>query len=151
MILTNLLNKEDKCDICGGKLFRRGTAQLAHSHTIYIMECENCGAQYDFKIHHYTPLTCPKHMWIFSHREFYDSPWVHSIEMVFKCDRCGQEKRLHQDTYHSGISGRVEINDPRVLGTVILNKSLAKQIIDKPEYKEFYKDIKDEPNVTIIV
>ena len=151
MIATTVLNKDNRCDLCNGELALSAILQKAQDHKIFLYRCSFCGAEYEYKIHSYTPFTCPRHLWIFSHREFYDNPWSHSIEMVFKCDRCGQEKRIHQDSYHSGFSGRVEIDDPRVIGTVILNKSAAKQFVDKEEYNEFYQDITDEPKVTIIV
>ncbi len=151
IVATTVLNKKNRCDLCNGELVLSAILTKGHDHTIYLYKCSFCGVEYEYKIHTYTPFTCPKHLWIFSHREFFDTPWTHSIEMVFKCDRCGQEKRIHQDTYQSGISGRVEIDDPRVVGSVVLNKSAARQYTDKATFNEFYKDISDEPIVTIIV
>jgi len=151
IVESTVLNDQKRCDLCNGKLARVAVAQKDKFHTIYIYKCDFCGAEYDFKVHAYSPFDCPRHIWIFSHREFYDNQWSHSIEMVFKCDRCGQEKRVYQDSYHSGFSGRVEIDDPRVIGTVVLNKSVAKQLTDNATFNEFYKDMTDEPKGTIIV
>lgn len=151
IIGRTLLNNNLCCDLCRGELALHYTAVKDKWHTVYVYKCTQCGASYDFKVHAYTPTNCPRHIWIFSHREFFDTPWSHSIEMVFKCDRCGQEKRIHQDTRESGISGRVEIEDPRVAPSIVINKSWAKHSVDKEEFKEFYSDITDEPRDTIIV
>ena len=151
IIGSTLLSTDLRCDLCNGELVREYIAVKDKWHTIYVYKCTFCGAEYDFKVHACTPLNCPKHLWVFSHREFFDNPFSHSIEMVFVCDRCGQERREYQDTYKAGISGRVEIDDPRVSPSIVMNKSWAKHFVDREEFKEFYKNVTDKPQANIIV
>ena len=152
IITSTLLNENMRCDLCNGELALSYTAVKDEESQVRVYKCKECGAEYDFKIHKYTPLTCPKHIWIFSHRIFIDTPFSHTIEMVFICDRCACERRERQDTYGVGISGRVEIDDPRVLNTLIINKSWAKHFINnKVIYRDNFKDATDQPMYKVIV
>ena len=151
-ITSTLLNDDMRCDMCGGALKLNYIAVKDVEIQVRVYKCIFCGAEYDFKVHKYTPITCPKHRWVFSHRVFVDNPFTHTIEMIFVCDRCAAIRKERQDTYDAGISGRVEIDDPRVTNTIAVNKSWAKHFIDDKELlKDGFKDATDEPIYKVIV
>ena len=141
---SNLVNKHNKCDLCGGKLVPYYTAIRTPYNVVRVSRCATCGQEYDSISYKWAPHTCPKHAWVFSHRRFVDTPFSHRLDMVFICDRCGLERIEAQDTYRAGIRGRVEIDDPRVSNTIVLNKSLARQLYNKEDFKDFWDDAPDE-------
>ena len=106
---------------------------------VRIYQCRICGREHDEKAYRYNPQNCPGHQWEFSHRVFNDNPFSHEINMVFTCDRCGAERIERQDLKKAGLSGRVEIEDPRVSNTLLLNKSTADRFLDLgDELNEFW-------------
>ena len=73
-----------------------------------------------------------------------DDPHAHSINMVFVCDRCGARHYESQDTKNAGLSGRVEIEHPKVWRTLKLNKAMAKRMYSQEEFNDFWKDADKE-------
>ena len=117
------------------KISKQSKDKIEHGY-----QCKVCGhvftARWNYR---YVPENCPGHQWEFVCRQFKDDPHKHSIEMIFQCDRCGAEKTVRQDTKEAGFSGRVEIDHPKVAPTFALNKSMAERVLDKEDFKDFWK------------
>jgi hypothetical protein len=128
-----------KCNYCFGDLVPKFTA-CKDDHVVKVYKCKVCDEIEENYYYRYNPTNCPKHHWIFAHRVFNDTPLLHTIDMVFICDRCGARHIRPQDTRRAGISGRVEIEHPLVKNTLALNKSLAKRILTKEEINDFWND-----------
>ena len=67
--------------------------------------------------------------------EFQDRGDAHEIWHVMRCYRCGNVRKIPRHTTAAGISGRVELDDPRVSQTLFPNRSLMK-VLGTPELKE---------------
>ena len=131
------------CPYCYGPLEAEFTASK-DDHVVKAYRCKVCRKPQELWHYRYEPVNCPKHHWMFSHREFQDNPHTHSIVMVFICDRCGARREEHQDTKAAGITGRVEIEHPLVWPTIALNKSFAKRLFTKEEIRDFWADADNE-------
>lgn len=92
----------------------------------YQCACGKCTHDIRYK---YAPHECPQHAWEFIGTEFQDRPTGHEILQVFRCDRCGATHRVQRHTDAAGITGRIEIDDPRVKNTLLLNKSSWERLI----------------------
>ena len=131
------------CDYCLGPLQYQFTA-AKDDHIIKTYKCLVCGRTDEAWFYKYRPYNCPKHHWIFDHREFSDNFHAHNIDMVFICDRCGARRLQPQDTKGAGISGRVEIEHPKVWRTLALNKAVAKRMFTQEEFQDFWKNTDNE-------
>ena len=131
------------CEYCYGNLKPLYTASK-DDHTVKVYRCEVCGKNNEDWYYKYNPQNCPKHHWIFDHRVFMDDPHAHSINMVFICDRCGARHYQPQDTKDAGVSGRVEIEHPKVWRTLALNKAVAKRMFTQEDFNDFWKDADKE-------
>jgi len=107
---------------------------------VQIYQCKKCGKLQDIMRYRYNPYNCPGHQFNFSHREFNDNAFSHTIDMIFICDRCGARRVESQDLRGAGRKGMVEIEDPRVSRTLALNKSVAERLFTKEEVKDFWSE-----------
>ncbi len=94
-------------------------------------QCIRCGKPNHSVRYKYTPSTCPRHFWEFIGTAFKDDPHCHTITHLARCDRCGAIREIPRDTRQAGLSGRVEIEDPRVKRTLLLNRDSWKRRIPK--------------------
>ena len=92
----------------------------------YQCACGDCIHNIRYK---HTPFDCPKHAWEFIGTAFHDRPTGHEIVQVFRCDRCGATHDVQRHTDAAGITGRIEIDDPRVKKTLLLNASSWERLI----------------------
>lgn len=88
--------------------------------------CGDCTHNIRYK---HTPADCPKHAFEFIGTKFHDGPHGHEILQVFRCDRCGATHEVPRHMDAAGISGMIEIEDPRVKHTLLMNKSVWDRVI----------------------
>lgn len=108
-------------------------------------QCPKCGTPTHVTRYKYHPMD-GKHKCQFEHlgHRFIDDDHHHSITALDRCSLCGGLRETPRDTYGAGISGRVEIEDPRVKKTLLMNRDSWKRLIPKdlqslgkpPENKE---------------
>lgn len=72
---------------------------------------------------------------------------MHEIDHIDRCDLCGAIREIPRDTRRSGLSGRIEIDDPRVKRDLLFNKSSWLRNIPK-EIQELGKP--PESNIPIL-
>lgn len=63
---------------------------------------------------------------------FVDSAYRHRIVQLFRCVDCGRVFEIERDVRSAGLSGAVDIDDPRVIRTLRYNKS-----VDERYFKEW--------------
>lgn len=122
------------CRQCHGELTHMATVERDSQVYFYYMcpGCRRCTHRVEYA---YTPDLCPKHQHEFMGTEFQERPGVHEIWHVFRCDRCGDVHKVPRHTTAAGISGRIELEDPRVSSTILVNRSVVKTL-GTPELKE---------------
>lgn len=103
-------------------------------------KCPKCEELFDFRFYVYTPTTCPKHHWIFDRWNFKDGMHNHQINWVMKCDRCGKtNEEIRWDSEAVGLREAVDMEDPRVLTLLDLNKDTARFHMEPEEVTDFWK------------
>jgi len=127
----------NKCSRCEGELVYVISASK-DDQVAQIYQCNKCGELQDVMRYRYKTYDCPGHQFNFSHREFSDNAFSHTLDMVLICDRCGARRVESQDLRGAGRKGMVEIEDPRVFPTLALNKSVAERLLTKEEVKDFW-------------
>lgn len=98
-----------------------------------IFRCDACGAEFEQEYYRYTPSTCPKHQWQFESWGFFDSCDNHEIYWNLKCDRCGLKTKKRWDSRAVGLKEAVDIEDPRVLNLLELNRYTKKYLLGKTD------------------
>lgn len=110
------------CGNCGIQMEYVISAER-NDHIYRFYQCKQCGKPDHTVGYAHTPETCPGHQWMFHGTEFVDGIHAHSIEQVFKCDRCGVLYRRPMHTKAVGMSGRIEVDHPKVSPTLLYNKT----------------------------
>jgi hypothetical protein len=98
-------------------------------------QCPRCGKPEHAIRYKYQPHNCPGHQFEHMGTEFIDDIHRHQINHVHRCDRCGCVRKVPRDTYGAGISGRVEVDHPKVANQLLWNQTVFDRYIDS--------DIKD--------
>ena len=127
-----------KCPNCGEKVIYKYTAGKNDQY-VSIFECVKCKEQYDFHFYRYNPSNCPKHQWEFDRWGFEENQYTHRIFWIMKCDRCGAvstERRL--DSGALGLREAVDLEDPRVLTLLDLNKQTARFHLPADDVADFW-------------
>ena len=99
----------------------------------HFFQCGKCGKPDHEITYVYHPTECPKHVWEHVGMAFKDGLHGHSLEQINRCIRCGAIHKVAQDQRSAGISGRVEVDDPRVKNRLLWNKSAYERLIPKNE------------------
>lgn len=100
----------------------------------HFFTCMKCGESDHEITYKYDPSSCPKHQFEHLGTEFMDTAHKHTIYQVDRCDRCGALRKIPRHTMEAGISGRIDLNDPRV--NFLWNRSAASILMDKAEVNE---------------
>ena len=96
-------------------------------------QCPQCGKPDHTITYFYTPYSCPLHVWEHMGMAFRDGFHSHALEQINRCVRCGAIHKMPQDLRSAGLSGRVEVDDPRVKNRLLWNKSAYTRLIPKSE------------------
>ena len=112
-----------KCKRCGNELVFTQKVEKNDQfyHFFWCIQCQRPTHKITYAL---TPFTCPKHHEEFMGTEFQDNGNAHEIWHVMRCYRCGNVRKIPRHTTAAGISGRIDIEDPRVSNTLFLNRSL---------------------------
>lgn len=71
------------------------------------------------------PTRCPHYVWKFQGTFFKDDYRRHSIIHRFACKDCGKIHDVPRDVRSAGKSGSIDLEDPRVKGTLRYNDDVA--------------------------
>lgn len=124
---------------CGGHLKYEFTAQsLDNTHKVY--KCELCGKSVAKITYVYKPSSCPKHHWEMVGWRFEDGPDKHEIYWDMVCDRCGAKRKERFDSEAVGCRQAVDVEDPRVLKNLALDKHSARFLLPDDDVQDFWKD-----------
>ena len=118
-----------KCD-CGVAYILFSTQERGEQYWDFY-QCPVCGEPTHDVRYMFTPFDCPGHQPEFIGTKFVDGKTGHSIQQIVRCSRCGATDHVDRNTDAAGISGRVEIEDPRVQSTLLMNESTWKRLIPK--------------------
>lgn len=128
------------CAECSTKLKYVISVQKNEMH-IKIFECPKCGEKYDVRNYLYTPKTCPKHHWYFDRWGHKDGLNSHETFWIMKCDRCGKtDNSIRFDSRAVGLRQSVDLEDPRVLDLLDLNKDTARFHLPADDVANFWKN-----------
>lgn len=111
------------CKQCSTEMLYCSTVEKSDQ-LYHFYSCTGCGKPTHYITYKYNPADCPKHHWEHMGTEFIDDPHKHQINHVMRCDRCGAVHRIPRDTYGAGISGRVEIDHPKVESQLLWNRTV---------------------------
>ena len=126
-----------KCD-CGGEFkYQFSASKDDHIHKVY--ECSKCKETHVDISYKYKSYNCPKHHWEFDRWGFKDGVHDHEIFWLMKCDRCGAEHKRRFDSGEVGLREAVQLEDPRVLSLLDLNKDTARFHLGKDAVKDFWE------------
>lgn len=96
----------------------------------HFWQCPACGKPVHEIAYKYSPMD-GKHkcQWEFLGHKFVDDHHHHSILQLDRCSKCGGIRETPRDTNGAGLSGRIEIEDPRV--KLLLNQSSWERMVPK--------------------
>ncbi len=97
----------------------------------YFYYCPVCQTPTHTIGYKYNPTNCPKHSFEFIGEEFIDDHHAYKLNQIDRCSRCGALRSTPRDTRGAGIAGRIEIDDPRVAGKILFNRSSWDRFIPK--------------------
>jgi len=80
------------------------------------------------------PADCRHTIMQFKGTAFIDGFHSHSIMQIFQCQDCGFVHKVHRTVKEAGVSGSVDVDDPRVKRTLKLTPSASKRLF--PEFKD---------------
>jgi hypothetical protein len=84
------------------------------------------------------PTRCPHHVMRFVGTAFRDDPGAHKIVQIFQCQDCGKVHKVARTVREAGRRGSIDIDDPRVLRTLIYNRDVDRRFFR--EFGEFNED-----------
>jgi hypothetical protein len=84
------------------------------------------------------PTRCKHTLVMFKGTAFRDDPGCHKIVQIFQCQDCGAVHKEFRDVRSAGRRGAIDIDDPRVLRTLIYNKDVDRRYFS--EYGQFNED-----------
>lgn len=99
----------------------------------HFFQCPKCGTPAHSITYYYSPADCPRHVTEHLGMEFKDSYHVHQLNQINRCIRCGAIQKVPQDIRNAGLSGHVEVEDPRIQKKLLWNKSAYDRLIPKDE------------------
>jgi len=72
-------------------------------------------------------VDCYPHTMLFKGTAFRDGKDAHQIIQIAQCQDCGLVHKIPRSVKEAGVSGSVDIDDPRVKRTLLLNDSVRKR------------------------